>query len=139
MDGDEIRSNVDYKYDFSIQGIKQNSLDIIELCKENIDLYDYIIVSVIAPFEETIKYARQILCDNYIEIFVKASLNKLITRDTKGLYKKALNGKLDNLIGFDPNTPYQIPLNPDFIVDTDVETGDQSFKKLLNFVMNRNI
>ena len=40
LDGDEIRSKVEYKNDFSFQSIKQNSLEIIKECKKNIDLYD---------------------------------------------------------------------------------------------------
>jgi len=75
------------------------------------------------------------LGDNYIEIFVKASLKELVRRDTKGLYKKALNGELENMIGVDPNTPYQIPENPNLIIDTDIQNEAQSFKKILDFVV----
>ena len=112
---------------------------IIKLCKEKIPFHDYIIVSVIAPFKETREYARKIIGDNYIEIFVKASIKNLVKRDTKGLYKKAINGELENLIGFDPNRPYQVPVNPNLIIDTDVESEDQSFNKLLNFIVKRTV
>jgi len=137
LDGDEIRSKVDYKNDFSNQSIKKNSLRIIELCNENINLYDYIIVSIIAPFEETRKYARKILGDNYKEIYVKTSLNELISRDTKGLYKKALSGELKNLIGLDPKTPYEIPENPNLTIDTDIETEHQSFNKIQTLIYEK--
>jgi|TARA_B100001964_G_C13954163_1_gene474690 adenylyl-sulfate kinase len=139
LDGDEIRSKVDCTFDFSVQSIKENNFKIIDFCKENINLYDFIIVSIIAPFEETRKYARHIIGDNYKEIFIKASLNTLIKRDTKGLYEKARNGELNNLIGVDPNTPYQIPVDSDLIIDTDLETKNQSFKTLLSSVLERNM
>ena len=61
---------------------------------------------------------------------MKASLKELVKRDTKGLYVKALKGKLNNLIGVDPNTPYQSPLNPSLVVNTENQTQDQSFKKI---------
>jgi len=77
------------------------------------------------------------LGDNYIEIFVKASLKELVRRDTKGLYKKALNGELENLIGVDPDTPYQLPTKPDLVIDTDNENEDQSFKKILTLLSEK--
>jgi|TARA_Y100000294_G_scaffold158168_1_gene160269 adenylyl-sulfate kinase len=134
LDGDKIRSTMHKGLDFSSENIKINSHAIINLCKEKESLHDYIVVSVIAPFEETRKYARKILGKNYIEIFVKASLKELIRRDTKGLYKKALNGELVNLIGIDPGNPYQIPKNPDLTIDTDIQTENQSFNRILTLV-----
>ncbi len=139
LDGDEIREKVDYKNDFSIESIKQNNINIIELCKNNINSYSYIIVSVIAPFEETRAYARKILGKNYIEIFVNASLKKLTERDTKGLYKKALNGKLKNLIGVDIETPYEIPNNPNLIINTNIQSEKKSFDKILKFISEKKI
>jgi adenylyl-sulfate kinase len=135
LDGDKIRSTVHNDFDFSPEKIKKNSNLIINLCKENIPFHDYIIVSVIAPFEETRKYARKLLGNCYIEIYVKASMKELVKRDTKGLYKKAINGELENLIGVDPNTPYQIPENSNLIIDTDIQTEGQSFKKILDFMI----
>ena len=139
LDGDKIRSTIHNDFDFSLEKIKKNSRAIIKLCKDKISLHDYIIVSVIAPFEETREYARKILGDKYIEIFVKTSLKELVRRDTKGLYKKALYGELENLIGVDPNTPYQIPKNPDLTIDTDNENKDQSFRKILTLISEKKI
>jgi len=138
LDGDTIRSTIHNDFNFSSESIKKNSHLIIDLCKEKSHFHDYIIVSVIAPFEETREYARESLGDKYIEIYVKASLKELVKRDTKGLYKKAAIGELENLIGFDPKTPYQIPVNPNLIIDTEVETEDQSFKKLINSIIKKN-
>lgn len=134
LDGDTIRSTVHNNFDFSPESIKKNSHLIINLCKEKISFHDYIIVSVIAPFEETREYARKLLGDSYIEIYVRASIKVLVKRDTKGLYKKAINGELYNLIGVDPNTPYQIPINPNLIIDTDNQTEEQSFEKILDLI-----
>jgi len=134
LDGDKIRSTIHNDFDFSLENIKKNSRAIIKLCKDKISLHDYIIVSVIAPFEETREYARKILGDKYIEIFVKTSLKELVRRDTKGLYKKALKGELDNLIGVDPGTPYQLPQLSDLVIYTDIETEDESFKKILTLI-----
>jgi len=63
----------------------------------------------------------------------------LVRRDTKGLYKKALNGDLENLIGFDPDSPNQISKNPDLTINTDNENTDQSFKKILILISEKKI
>ena len=139
LDGDIIRSTLNIGFDFSPDKIKQNSLRIINLCKKESILYDYIIVSVIAPYEETRKYARKILGGQYFEIFVKVSLKELIKRDTKGLYKKAIEGKMKNLIGFDSKTPYELPQKSDLIVDTDIETRRESFNKIKSLIMREKI
>jgi len=135
LDGDKIRSTLHNDLDFSPEGIKKNNRLIIDLCKEKTFLHNYIIVSVIAPFEETRKYARKSLGDQYIEIYLKASLEELVKRDTKGLYKKALTGKLENFIGVDPKTPYQIPKTPNLTIDTDTLTEDQSVNKILTLIL----
>jgi adenylyl-sulfate kinase len=137
LDGDIIRSKLNISTDFSPDKIKENSQMIINVCKKKSIIYDYIIVSVIAPYEETRKYARKILGSKYFEVFVKVSLKKLISRDTKGLYKKALSGELENLIGFDSNTPYETPTNPNLIIDTEFETKEESFSKLVDLIESK--
>ena len=89
LDGDKIRSTMHKGLDFSSENIKINSHAIINLCKEKESLHDYIVVSVIAPFEETRKYARKILGDNYIEIFVKASFSNINAPKTDSSKSKA--------------------------------------------------
>ena len=68
LDGDNIRSTIHNDFDFSTESIKKNNLPSIDLCVEKISHYDYIIVSVIAPFEKIREYARKLLGNNYIEI-----------------------------------------------------------------------
>tara|TARA_Y100000590_G_C15743879_1_gene1021286 strand:+ start:760 stop:1272 length:513 start_codon:yes stop_codon:yes gene_type:complete len=134
IDGDTIRDNSNEKLDFSTQGIIYNNKRIINMCLKLIKQYDYIIVSVIAPFNETRMEARKKIGSLFIEVFVKANLETLIERDTKGLYKRALKGQIDNFIGIDKNTPYETPMNPDIIINTNKETIEQSTQKLIGYL-----
>ena len=68
----------------------------------------------------------------------EVNLKTVINRDTKGYYKKALSGKIDNFIGIDPNTPYEIPTDPEIILNTDNESEEQSLQKLLDYLINMN-
>ena len=58
LDGDDIRNNNNNRLSFSPDDIKRNNLDIIQLVLSNIERYDFILVSVITPFEASRKIAR---------------------------------------------------------------------------------
>ena len=90
-----------------------------------------IIASFISPYEETRQFVRD-MCDNYIEVFVDASLEECEKRDVKGLYKKARDGQIKNFTGID--APYEEPLNPEIIVNTKKETVDESVTAILNYI-----
>ena len=100
---------------------------------------NFILVPVIAPFEKTRALARKKLGLSYIEIFCEASLKTCMARDTKGLYKKAIQGKIENFIGVHKNVPYQIPKHPDLVVNTGLLNRQQSLKKVLEFLKSKNI
>ena len=68
--------------------------------------------------------------DNYIQIFVKAPIDIVIERDTKGMYKRYADGKTQNVVGMD--IPYYEPKSPDIIVQTDQETVSESRKKIID-------
>ena len=61
---------------------------------------------------------------------MKAPLDVCIERDPKGLYKKALAGEITQFTGIDD--PYEEPLEPDVVVETDKETVDESVEKILS-------
>ena len=133
LDGDDIRNKIHVHLDFSIEGIKKNNCLIASLCRDKLYDYDCILISVIAPFRELRKENRRTIGDSYFEVYVKASLDTVIKRDTKGLYKKALNGQIENFIGIDQKVPYQEPLDSDLILDTEQYTSQELVNHLLNF------
>jgi len=137
LDGDKIRSKEKIKQDFTFQSIIKNNIKIINKCKSLIINYDIIVVAVIAPLEETRIKAREILGDKYIEIFLKTEIKELIVRDTKGFYKKALNGEISNFIGIDKSTPYETPKNPNLILETDKYSVNHCVEEIINYLLNK--
>jgi adenylylsulfate kinase len=63
---------------------------------------------------------------------VKCPLNVCVERDPKGLYKKASVGKLNALTGV--QDPYENPLNPEVILNTDSETVNDSTKRIMSYI-----
>jgi adenylylsulfate kinase-like enzyme len=53
----------------------------------------------------------------------------LAERDVKGLYKKALRGEIKNFTGIDD--PYEPPLRPEVVIESDKETPAQSAAKVV--------
>jgi adenylylsulfate kinase-like enzyme len=62
-------------------------------------------------------------------LYVKCSLDRLIERDTKGLYARALAGEIENFTGV--NDPYEEPIDPEIVVETDLESIEESAATIL--------
>ena len=93
------------------------------------------IVPCIAPYSESRKYFRE-ECEKFgkfIEIYISTPLEECEKRDVKGLYKLVREGKIKNFTGI--NDPYEIPENPDIIIDTSkksiLECIDQIFPLII--------
>ena len=136
LDGDDIRDKRVKKLTFTVNDIKKNNELIAKLCLKEINKYDYIIVAVISPFAVTRQQSRHIIGENYNEIYIKADLETLIQRDTKGLYKRANKHEIDNFIGISKNTPYEEPQNPELIIDTENNDVKISVDLLVRFAKN---
>ena len=94
------------------------------------------IISAINPYEEVREEVRRVYQD-VKTIYIKCSLEKLIDRDVKGLYSRALlppdhPDKINNLSGV--NDPFEIPTNADLIIETDKQTISESIRKLIAFI-----
>ena len=130
LDGDEIRAGLSWDLGFSPEDRHTNARRIAYLIKllERNDVIP--IVAAVSPYRKDREEGRK-AASNFVEIYVKCSLEVLITRDPKGLYRKALNGEITNFTGI--SDPYEEPLNPDILVETDKLTIDQS----LNYIVER--
>lgn len=137
IDGDEIRNSIHKNLSFTEDDIKENNKLIAELCIKNKKLFDVIMVPIISPFEESRVLARKMIGSKFNLIFLKTSIDELINRDTKGLYKSAIDGNINNLIGFSESNPFEVPENPDLIIDTENECLEKSAHRLLKFIKQK--
>ena len=108
----------------------------MDLCLKERQSYDFIFVTIISPFKSSRKLAREKSMPGFYEVFCNADIKELIKRDTKGLYLKAINGEIDDLIGFSPKAVYEPPNNPDIILNSSKDSIEQSVEKLFNFAIN---
>jgi adenylylsulfate kinase len=73
--------------------------------------------------------------DRFVEIYVKASVDECARRDVKGLYEKAFKGEIKEFTGV--SDPYEEPLNPELVCDTEVETPEESAAKVIAYLESR--
>jgi len=129
LDGDEIREHLNKDLSFSredrITNIQRIAFLAGKISKHNV----LVIVPVIAPYKEARDLAKT-YSQNFLEVYINASLEKVEERDVKGLYKKARAGEIKNFTGI--TDPYEVPDNPDLVINTENENIEESTEKLLN-------
>jgi len=134
LDGDNIRSGINNNLGFSEDDRLENIRRIAEVSKLLINSGIITINSFISPTNNIRKIAKEIIGkENYIEIYINSPLNICESRDTKGLYKKAREGKIKNFTGID--SPFEAPINPDIELKTDKLTIEDSIKKCLKYII----
>ena len=124
LDGDNIRFLFDNK-DYSISGRKKNAKVISNLSKFLNSEKSIVVASVLSIFPEWQKWNRENI-NNYFEIYVKVDFDILLQREIKSLYKDAIDGKINNVVGVDidfpePNSNYVIDNNSDKDFDSKID------------------
>ena len=135
LDGDELREWLSPK-DFSRKGRNEHNRKVAHLARLFLKHNVPVIVSLISPFSKNREFARKIIGDNmFIETYIKCSLSLCEKRDDKGLYKKARLNKIKNFTGV--NDGYEIPDNPDLIVNTETDSLDKIIKQIIDYLTSR--
>jgi adenylyl-sulfate kinase len=128
LDGDEVRTNLSKGLGFSKEDRDTNIRRIGYVCKLLARNGVIAISAAISPYREVRDEVRR-QHERFVEVFVKCPLDTLVKRDVKGLYKKALAGEIPNFTGV--SDPYEEPLSPELVVESHIESVDESLRKLL--------
>ena len=127
LDGDIVRTHLSKGLGFSKEDRDTNIKRIAFVCGLLSRNGVACISAAISPYRQTRAWARAHI-GNFIEIYVKCPIEVCRQRDVKGLYKLADEGKLKGFTGVDD--PYEEPLHPELIVETDRETVAQSVARI---------
>ena len=94
------------------------------------------LAAFISPLQKDREKIKQIVGkENFIEIYVKASVEACEKRDVKGLYQKARNGEIKNFTGI--SAPYEEPENPDVVVNSEKETIAESIQIIMDQIKTK--
>ncbi|MCY3748248.1 MAG: adenylyl-sulfate kinase [Chloroflexi bacterium] len=128
LDGDVVRTHLSKGLGFTREDRDENIRRIAWVAALGTRHGATMLVSAISPYTAGRREAREQI-GSFIEVYVKCSLDELIERDPKGLYAKALAGEIKNFTGV--NDPYEAPVSPEIVVETDMESVEQSAAKIL--------
>ena len=131
LDGDNIRHGLNKDLGFSPEDRKENIRRISEVANLFADAGLITITAFISPYRVDRDFCRNLVGEGrFIEIYAKASLDTCEKRDPKGMYKKVRAGIIKEFTGI--SAPYEEPLNPELIIDTDKESIEDSTNKVID-------
>jgi len=128
LDGDIVRQGLTADLGFSKEDRDKNIERVTFVAKLLSRNGVAVICSFISPYQATRDKVRY-ETTNFLEVFVDASLDAVVERDVKGLYKKAIAGEIPNFTGI--SDPYEAPDEPDMHIKTDHQTPLESANKIL--------
>ncbi|MBT2598586.1 MULTISPECIES: adenylyl-sulfate kinase [Oceanobacillus] len=136
LDGDNVRHGLNKNLGFSPEDRTENIRRIGEVSKLMVDAGLITLTAFISPYREDRDRVRATLAQGeFIEIYVKCSLDICEVRDPKGLYKKVRLGEINNFTGID--APYEEPLHPEIIVDTENQTLEESVQMIIQYLKEK--
>lgn len=138
LDGDNVRYGLSSNLDFSEEGRRENIRRIGEAAKLMMEAGVIAMTAFISPFRADREVVRNLMPHgDFIEVYCRASLETCESRDVKGFYKKARAGEIKNYTGI--NSPYEEPLQPELIIDTDTLSLENSVKAVLELLQGHGV
>lgn len=136
LDGDNIRHGLNSDLSFRKEDRKENIRRIGEVAKLFVDSGLIVSSAFISPFLEDRQLVRNIFDPGeFIEIYLSCPINICEDRDPKGLYEKARKGEISEFTGI--SSPYEVPINPEIIIESNQMTLEQSVDKIITYLTDR--
>jgi len=128
LDGDVVRRTLSRDLGFSREDREENIRRVAFVAKLLTRNGVAVLTSFVSPYRKMREEARREIGD-FVEVYVKCPLEVCMQRDVKGMYKRALAGEIENFTGV--SDPYEEPLNPEIVVETDKESVEACVNKIL--------
>ena len=132
LDGDAVRRHLSSELGFSKEHRDLNVERIGWVASRLVRAGAVVVVAAISPYREARRRARALVEEHgaFVEVHVATPLEACMSRDTKGLYARALAGELPNFTGV--SDPYEEPEAPEVRVDTARLSRDAAVERVLN-------
>ena len=121
---------------FGAEDRRENIRRIAEVCRLFNDTGIVLLASFVSPTEELRSMAREIIGESdFVEIYVRASIEECERRDVKGLYAKARRGEIADFTGI--TAPYEPPQSPSMVVDTEGRGVEECVDEIFDRIKER--
>ena len=136
LDGDNIRHGLNKDLGFTDEARVENIRRVAEVGKLMVDAGLIIIVAFISPFNQERMMARRLFKkEEFFEVFIDTPREVCKKRDPKGLYKKALTGKIKNFTGID--SKYEKPKNAELRLKGDRFSPNELSDQIMDFLSDK--
>ncbi len=134
LDGDNIRVGISNNLTFSSEDRAENIRRISEVSKLFLNCGVVTINCFVSPTIEIRNIAKEIIgAENFIEVYINASVDTCEERDVKGLYQKARKGEIKDFTGI--SAPFEAPKSPKIEINTAQLSIDESVQKVLDYIL----
>ncbi|KPK49722.1 MAG: adenylylsulfate kinase, partial [Thiotrichales bacterium SG8_50] len=137
FDGDNVRHGLCSDLGFTEEDRSENIRRIAEMCNLFVDAGVIALTAFISPLHRDREMVRNLMGEDFLEVYCHCPLEVCEQRDVKGLYKKARAGEIDNFTGI--SAPYEEPEDPDLVIDTDTLELDESVDKVIELLLNAGV
>jgi adenylylsulfate kinase len=138
LDGDNIRTGLNAGLGFSDADRKENIRRIGEVAKLMYDAGLIVITAFISPFREDRDIVRGLFQPgSFCEVFVSCPIEVCISRDPKGLYRKATTGEISDFTGI--SSLYEEPLAPELVVQSDRYSPKECATQIISFMIEKKV
>jgi len=133
LDGDILRTGLNKDLSFTEEGRRENIRRTGEVAKLFVDSGTVVIAAFISPFAIDRRIVREMIGEEFVEVFVNCPLEICEQRDVKGLYSKARKGELKNFTGID--SPYEKPVRSEITVNTHEKNLQECVEQILKIIL----
>ncbi|MBU1864088.1 MAG: adenylyl-sulfate kinase [Candidatus Omnitrophica bacterium] len=137
LDGDNIRHGLNANLGFSPDDRAENIRRIGEVAKLFAEAGFIVITAFISPYTSGRDMMRKRVGEKFIEVYLNCPLSVCEKRDSKGLYKKARAGELQEFTGI--SAPYESPQHPEILIRTDTMSIEKSVQRIVAYLKKKSI
>lgn len=116
LDGDDFRKAMGNDLGFTPEDRRKNGHRIARLC-QLLESQGINVICCGITIHAEVQDFNRIAFDAYLEVMVKVSFETLLRRDANQIYKRALEGRLSNVVGVD--IEFTAPTNPHLVLNND--------------------
>ena len=132
IDGDNLRHGLNQDLGFTREDREENIRRAGHVAKLLHDAGLFVIASFVSPYASDRNFVRQLIGDDFVEIFVDCPLEVCEQRDTKGMYKKARAGLTADFTGI--SQPYERPEKAALVLDSARDAIEKNVEKVLAYL-----
>ncbi|HIJ82939.1 MAG: adenylyl-sulfate kinase [Magnetococcales bacterium] len=129
LDGDVLRAILANDSGHSLDDRLRLAFCYARLCQELALQGHWVVCATMSLFADIWSWNRENIA-YYHEIYLRVPLSTLVQRDSKGIYSRARDGKLKNVLGMD--LPFQEPPSPHMVLDNDGSVPPQQLAALIH-------